>query len=56
LITAKEEVGDIESYWHEMIPIFGESLLELTNEAFEGEALAKTSGLIRKHLDNFEGD
>jgi uncharacterized protein (TIGR00255 family) len=42
LITAKEEVGDIEPYWHEMIPIFKESLLELDKmKRWEGEALGK---------------
>ena len=42
LITAKEEMGDIESYWQEMIPIFRQSLLELDKmKRSEGEALGK---------------
>ena len=42
LITAKEEVGDIEPYWQEMIPILKQSLKEMDEmKRSEGEALAK---------------
>jgi uncharacterized protein (TIGR00255 family) len=42
LIKAKEEVGDIELYWQEMIPVFKESLLELDRmKRSEGEVLGK---------------
>jgi uncharacterized protein (TIGR00255 family) len=42
LITAKEEVGDIEPYWQEMIPILKRSFNEMDEmKRSEGEALAK---------------
>jgi uncharacterized protein (TIGR00255 family) len=42
LITAKEEVGDIEPYWQEMIPILKRSFKEMDDmKRSEGEALAK---------------
>jgi uncharacterized protein (TIGR00255 family) len=42
LITVKEEVGDIEPYWQEMIPILKQSFKEMDEmKRSEGEALAK---------------
>ena len=42
LITAKEEVGDIEPYWQEMIPILKRSFKEMDEmKRSEGETLAK---------------
>ena len=42
LITAKEEVGDIEPYWQEMIPILKRSFKEMDEmKRFEGESLRK---------------
>jgi uncharacterized protein (TIGR00255 family) len=42
LITAKEEAGDIEPYWQEMIPILKRSFKEMDEmKRSEGEALAK---------------
>ncbi len=42
LITAKEEAGDIEPYWQEMIPILKRSFKEMDDmKRSEGETLAK---------------
>ena len=42
LITAKEEVGDIEPYWQEMIPILKQSFQEMDEmKRSEGQALGK---------------
>jgi len=42
LITAKEELGDIEPYWHEIMPILKRSVEEMDEmKRSEGEALAK---------------
>jgi uncharacterized protein (TIGR00255 family) len=42
LITAKEEVGDIEPFWQEMIPILKRSFQEMDDmKRSEGETLAK---------------
>ncbi len=42
LITAKEEVGEIEPYWQEMIPILKQSFKEMDEmKRSEGEALSK---------------
>jgi len=50
LITAKEEVGDIEPYWQEMIPILKKSFQEMDEmKQSEGEALGKD---LRLRLEN----
>ncbi|NWF92036.1 MAG: YicC family protein [Syntrophaceae bacterium] len=42
LITAKEEAGDIEPYWHEIMPILRRSAQEMDQmKRSEGEALAR---------------
>jgi len=42
LITAKEELGDVEPYWHEIMPILKRSIQEMDEmKRSEGEALAK---------------
>jgi uncharacterized protein (TIGR00255 family) len=42
LITAKEEVGDVEPYWQEMVPILNRSFKEMDEmKRVEGEVLAK---------------
>ncbi len=42
LITAKEEVGEIEPYWQEMIPILKQSFKEMDEmKRSEGETLSK---------------
>lgn len=49
LITAKEEIGDIEPYWHEIIPILKRSLQEMDDmKRAEGESLTKD---LRERLD-----
>jgi len=50
LITAKEEVGEIEPYWQEMIPILKKSFQEMDEmKRSEGEALCKD---LRLRLEN----
>jgi uncharacterized protein (TIGR00255 family) len=50
LITAKEEVGEIEPYWQEMIPILKKSFQEMDEmKRSEGEALGKD---LRLRLEN----
>jgi uncharacterized protein (TIGR00255 family) len=52
LITAKEEVGDIEPYWQEMIPIFKRSFKEMDEmKRSEGEVLAKDLQLRLEKVD-----
>jgi uncharacterized protein (TIGR00255 family) len=42
LIAAKEEVGDIEPYWQEMVPVLKQSFKEMDGmKRSEGEVLAK---------------
>jgi uncharacterized protein (TIGR00255 family) len=42
LITAKEEVGDVEPYWQEMVPILNRSFKEMDEmKRAEGEVLSK---------------
>jgi uncharacterized protein (TIGR00255 family) len=42
LITAKEETGDIEPYWQEMVPILKRSFQDLNEmKRLEGESIAK---------------
>jgi len=42
LITAKEEAGDVEPYWQEIVPILKRSFQEMDNmKRAEGELLAK---------------
>jgi uncharacterized protein (TIGR00255 family) len=49
LITAKEEVGDIEPYWQEMIPVLKQSFKEMDEmKRSEGEALTKD---LQLHLE-----
>jgi len=49
LITAKEETGDIEPYWNEIIPILKRSLQEMDDmKRAEGESLAKD---LQERLD-----
>ena len=50
LITAKEEVGDTETYWQELIPILKQSFQEMDEmKRSEGEALGKD---LRLRLEN----
>lgn len=42
LITAKEELGDIEPYWQEIVPVLKQSLKNMDDmKRIEGESLAK---------------
>jgi uncharacterized protein (TIGR00255 family) len=50
LISAKEESGDIEPYWQEIVPILKQSLQEMDEmRCLEGNALAKD---IEKRLEH----
>jgi uncharacterized protein (TIGR00255 family) len=52
LITAKEELGDIEPYWHEIMPILKRSAQEMDEmKRSEGEALAKDIHLRLEKID-----
>jgi uncharacterized protein (TIGR00255 family) len=50
LITAKEESGDIEPYWQELLPILNQSLKNMDDmKRLEGESLAKD---LRQRLEH----
>jgi uncharacterized protein (TIGR00255 family) len=49
LITAKEELGDMEPYWQEILPVLRQSLKNMDDmKRFEGESLAKD---LQQRLD-----
>jgi len=50
LIVAKEELGDIEPYWQEILPVLKQSLKNMDDmKRFEGESLTKD---LQKRLEN----
>jgi len=51
LITAKEELGDIEPYWQEVLPILRQSLKNMDEmKRLEGESLTKDLQQRVKHI------
>jgi uncharacterized protein (TIGR00255 family) len=51
LITAKEELGDIETYWQEILPILRQSLKNMDDmKRLEGESLTKDLQQRLEHI------
>jgi len=51
LITAKEELGDIEPYWQEILPVLKQSLKNMDDmKRIEGESLTKDLQQRLKHI------
>jgi uncharacterized protein (TIGR00255 family) len=51
LITAKEELGDIEPYWQEILPVLKQSLKNMDDmKRFEGESLTRDLQQRLEHI------